>query len=63
MFEIGSYVSYRAEGVCVIADIRNESFGAIGASTKYYILSSIFIPQKTHKENLFLHCKVKYLML
>lgn len=41
MFEIGSYVSYRAEGVCVISDIREERFGALGQVTKYYILSPV----------------------
>ena len=41
MFEIGSYVSYRAEGVCVISDIREERFGALGQGTKYYILSPV----------------------
>ena len=51
MFEIGSYVSYRAEGVCVIADIREERFGALGGIGKYYILapigdekSTVFVP-------------------
>ena len=24
MFEIGSYVIYRSEGVCVISDVREE---------------------------------------
>ena len=41
MFDIGSYVSYRAEGVCVISDIREERFGALGGLAKYYILSPI----------------------
>ena len=41
MFEIGSYVSYRAEGVCVIRDIREERFGALNEVAKYYILSPI----------------------
>ena len=41
MFEIGSYVMYRAEGVCKISDIRDESFGAIGVQEKYYILSPL----------------------
>ena len=41
MFEIGSYVSYRAEGVCVIRDIREERFGALSEVAKYYILSPI----------------------
>ena len=51
MFTIGSYVIYRAEGVCVISDIREESFGAIGEKNKYYILSpmndeksTVFVP-------------------
>ena len=41
MFDIGSYVSYRAEGVCVISDIREERFGALGGLAKYYILSPV----------------------
>ena len=41
MFEIGNCVVYRAEGVCVISDIRSESFGAIGTQEKYYILTPI----------------------
>ena len=47
MFEIGSYVIYRAEGVCIIADIRNESFGTIGKQERYYILSPIHDPKST----------------
>ena len=41
MFKIGSYVSYRSEGVCVVSDIRDESFGTIGTSEKYYILTPV----------------------
>ena len=41
MFKVGAYVSYRAEGVCVIKDIRNESFGALGKSEEFYILSPL----------------------
>ena len=41
MFKVGAHVSYRAEGVCVIKDIRNESFGALGKSEEYYILSPL----------------------
>ena len=41
MFTVGSYVIYRAEGVCVISDIREESFGAIGEKNSYYILSPV----------------------
>ncbi len=38
MFEIGSYVSYRADGVCKIADIRRESFGTFSEGALYYVL-------------------------
>lgn len=41
MFKVGEYVSYRAEGVCVIKDIRNESFGALGKSEEFYILAPL----------------------
>ena len=41
MFEIGTYVSYRTEGICVIKDIRTETFGSMGGSEEYYILSPI----------------------
>ena len=51
MFDIGSYVIYRSEGVCVVSDIREENFGIIGKSEKYYILapinaqsSTVFVP-------------------
>lgn len=56
MFSIGSYVIYRAEGVCVISDIREENFGAIGEKSKYYILSplgddrsTVFVPVDNEK--------------
>ena len=39
MFEVGTYVSYRAEGVCIISDIRKECFGALGKIEEYYILT------------------------
>lgn len=41
MFQIGDLVSYRAEGVCVLSDIRAERFGAIGEEAEYYILSPL----------------------
>lgn len=41
MFKVGEYVSYRAEGVCVIKDIRNESFGVLGKSEEFYILAPL----------------------
>lgn len=47
MFEKGSYVIYRSEGVCVISDVRSESFGAIGGAETYYVLSPIREPRST----------------
>ena len=51
MFEKGSYVTYRSEGVCVITDIRKENFGAVESDEDYYILapindmkSTVFVP-------------------
>ncbi len=51
MFEKGSYVTYRSEGVCVIIDIRREDFGAGNGAEDYYILapisdmkSTVFVP-------------------
>lgn len=47
MFEIGSYVIYRSEGVCLISDIRNENFGAMGGADRYYILTPLNDPKST----------------
>ncbi len=51
MFKIGSYVSYRSEGVCVISDIREEAFGSPQNAKLYYVLnpkddakSTFFVP-------------------
>ena len=41
MFKVGTYVSYRSEGVCVISDIRMEAFNALGKSEEFYILAPI----------------------
>ena len=41
MFEIGSYVIYRSEGVCVISDVREESFSTLGGASRFYILNPI----------------------
>ena len=56
MFEIGSYVSYRADGVCKVADIRKESFGVHAEPTLYYVLhpkhdekSIFFVPVENPK--------------
>lgn len=57
MFEKGSYVTYRSEGVCIITDIRKENFGAVEGDDDYYILapindmkSTVFVP--VNNENL-----------
>ncbi len=47
MFEIGEYVSYRAEGVCKIVDVRKECFGSVGGEEEYYILTPIKDPKST----------------
>ena len=56
MFEIGGYVIYRSEGVCVISDIRYENFGGSSKGEKYYILnplndrkSTVFVPVENDK--------------
>ena len=56
MFEKGSYVTYRSEGVCVIVDIRKENFGAFDTEEDYYILapvsdmkSTLFVPVNTER--------------
>lgn len=46
MFEIGGRVIYRAEGVCVINDIRSERFGNSGEE-QYYVLSPLNDPRST----------------
>ncbi len=47
MFEIGSCVVYRSEGVCQIIDIRTEPFGGRGPGERYYILSPKSDPKST----------------
>ena len=44
MFEIGTHVSYRNEGICVITDIRVENFGVVGGNGEYYILAPVKDP-------------------
>ena len=41
MFSKGSYVIDRAEGVCVISDIKTEKFNALDKETQFYILNPI----------------------
>lgn len=47
MFEVGTLVVYKSEGVCMISDVRAESFGA--PDELYYILT----PQNDPKSTLF----------
>ena len=47
MFTIGAYVMYRSEGVCKIADIRQETFGTVGNGATYYILTPLNDPKTT----------------
>ncbi|MBE6667349.1 MAG: hypothetical protein E7607_03455 [Ruminococcaceae bacterium] len=56
MLKKGGYVVYRSEGVCIISDVREESFGAIGQKEEYYILtpvsdprSTVYVPAKNEK--------------
>ena len=46
MFEIGRCVCYRAEGVCRITDIREESFGT-STKTLYYVLTPVHDEKST----------------
>ena len=41
MYKLGTYVSYRSEGVCVITEIRRQKFGTLNELKDFYILSPI----------------------
>lgn len=41
MYKIGTYVSYRSEGVCVVTEIKNQSFGSGNEAKNFYVLSPI----------------------
>lgn len=41
MYKLGTYVSYRSEGVCVITEIRHQKFGTLNELKDFYILSPI----------------------
>ena len=41
MYKEGSYVSYRAEGVCVIVEIERRNFGMLNEFKDFYVLSPI----------------------
>ena len=38
-FPIGSCVSYRADGICDVVDIRPEKFSNVGHEVEYYVLA------------------------
>lgn len=44
MYKLGTYVSYRSEGVCVISEIRRQKFGMLNELKDFYILSPIKEP-------------------
>lgn len=44
MYKIGTRVSYRSEGVCVITEIRRQKFGVLNELKDFYILSPIKEP-------------------
>ncbi len=63
MFDIGSCVVYRAEGVCRIVDIRTENFGTVNGAEQYYILSpqndpksTLFVPIENEKLTALMRC-------
>lgn len=41
MYKVGTYVSYRSEGVCVISEIRSQKFGTLNEHKNFYILSPL----------------------
>lgn len=41
MYKKGNYVSYRAEGVCVIVEIERRKFGTLNEFKDFYILSPV----------------------
>ena len=41
MYNIGAYVSYRAEGICVVSEIRSQKFGMLNEHKDFYILSPL----------------------
>ena len=39
MYKVGTYLSYRAEGICVVTEIRSQKFGMLNEHKDFYILS------------------------
>ena len=44
MYKLGTRVSYRSEGVCVVTEIRRQKFGVLNELKDFYILSPIKEP-------------------
>ena len=44
MYKVGTYVSYRSEGICVVSEIRSQKFGLLNESKDFYILSPVKDP-------------------
>lgn len=44
MYKLGTRVSYRSEGVCVITEVRRQKFGTLNELKDFYILSPINDP-------------------
>ena len=44
MYNVGTYVSYRSEGICVIVEIRKQRFGALNELKDFYVLSPVNDP-------------------
>lgn len=44
MYKVGTYVSYRSEGICVVSEIRSQKFGMLNEYKDFYILSPVKDP-------------------
>lgn len=44
MYNVGTYVSYRSEGVCIVAEIKSQRFGILNELKDFYVLSPISDP-------------------
>ncbi|MGN1149016.1 MAG: CarD family transcriptional regulator [Lachnospiraceae bacterium] len=47
MFEIGEYVTYGNNGVCLIKDITTLNMGGVDKNRKYYILKPVYMESST----------------
>ena len=44
MYNVGTYVSYRSEGICVVVEIKRQRFGALNEFKDFYVLSPVSDP-------------------